>query len=97
MTSNVRLKLLKPPKIGNTTQTLIFKMLYKNVTKKSHDPKKPTEKLVRKLTRMLHFKQNIAVKRGRKITCHGLSQSSGIGQAPNQAPITAPCAGRQII
>jgi len=26
----------------------------------------------------------------KSITCHGLSQSSGIGQAPNQAPITAP-------
>lgn len=30
-------------------------------------------------------------------TCQGRSQSSGIGQAPNQAPITAPCAGRQSI
>lgn len=34
---------------------------------------------------------------GKRATCHGLSQSSGIGQAPSQAPITAPCAGIQII
>lgn len=30
-------------------------------------------------------------------TCHGLSQSSGIGHAPNQAPMIAPWAGRQIM
>ena len=33
----------------------------------------------------------------RKYASHGLSQSTGIGQAPNQAPITTPCAGRHII
>lgn len=27
------------------------------------------------------------------LTCHGFSQSSGIGMAPNHAPITAPCPG----
>lgn len=30
-------------------------------------------------------------------TCQGLSQSRGMGHTPNQAPITAPCAGKQII
>lgn len=30
-------------------------------------------------------------------TCHSLSQSSGIGQAPNHAPITALWAGRQTM
>lgn len=27
------------------------------------------------------------------LTCHGLSQSRGMGMAPNHAPITAPCPG----
>lgn len=40
----------------------------------------------------LHFSKKL-----KRITCHGLSQSSGIGQAPNHAPIIAPYAGRQII
>lgn len=30
-------------------------------------------------------------------TCQGLSQSSGIGQAPNHEPIIAPYAGRMIM
>ncbi|KAJ8430807.1 hypothetical protein Cgig2_006556 [Carnegiea gigantea] len=33
--------------------------------------------------------------RNTKHTCHGRSQSSGIGQAPNQDPRMAPCAGKQ--
>jgi len=38
-----------------------------------------------------------ADKRNMKHTCHGRSQSSGIGQAPNQEPRMAPCAGKQTI
>lgn len=30
------------------------------------------------------------------LTCQGRSQSRGIGHAPTQAPIVAPCAGTQI-